>query len=132
MKTCDDPAIRAVLDDWVRATREGRQDDILVHHATDVVLYDVLPPLRYTCAAEYRASWDSWQPDAQGEMLFELEDLSVHASGDAGFAYGILQCGATLPDGRTLRDTVRATFCLVKTGAGWRIVHQHISKPAGR
>jgi ketosteroid isomerase-like protein len=131
MNTTDDLDIRAVLDRWARATREGRQDDILSSHAANVVLYDVLPPLRYTSAAEYRAGWDAWQPDTQGEMLFELEDLTVHAGGEVGFAYGVLQCGGKVPNGKSFRDTVRATYCLVKSPAGWRIVHQHISKPVG-
>ncbi len=46
----DERAIQTLLDDWTRATREGRSDDVLSGHAADVVIYDVLPPLRYTSA----------------------------------------------------------------------------------
>lgn len=127
--TPDEGLIRTLLDDWTRATREGRDDDVLAAHAADVVIYDVLPPLRYTSASEYRASWDDWQPDAQGEMRFELEDLVVRVGSDTAFAFGLLQCSGTLPDGKTFSDTVRATFCLGKTGGQWCVVHQHLSKP---
>lgn len=128
----DERAIRALLDNWTRATRERRDDDVLAAHAADVVIYDVLPPLRYTSSSEYRASWDDWQPDAQGEMCFALEELKVRVGDDTAFAFGLLQCGGTLPDGKTFRDTVRATFCLGKTGGQWRVLHQHLSKPFGR
>ena len=128
----DITAIRTLLEDWTRATREGRQDDVLKNHSEVVLIYDVLPPLKYESAAAYRQSWDEWQPDAQGEMRFELEDLSVTAGAEVAFAHGLLQCGGSLPDGKTFRDTVRATFCLRKIFGEWRVFHQHISKPYGR
>lgn len=128
----DEMAIRKILNDWTLATREGRQDDVLRNHSENVLIYDVLPPVKYESAAEYRASWDEWQPQAQGEMRFELEDLSITAGPDVAFAHGILQCGGTLPNGQAFRDTVRATFCLRKTGEKWSVSHQHLSKPYSR
>ena len=128
--TSDETAIRQVLDDWTVATRESRHDDILRHHVADAIIFDVLPPLKYVSAAAYRASWDEWQPETTGEVVFELEDLTVTAGNNVAFAFGLLQCGGTLPDGRTFRDTVRATFCLQRDDdRQWQIVHQHISKP---
>ncbi len=125
-------AIREVLENWARATREGRHDEVLANHLDDLVIFDVLPPLRYESAAAYRESWDNWQPDAQGGMLFELEDLSISAGDDVAFAFGLLQCGGTLPGGKTLRDTVRVTFGLRKQGGRWKVAHQHVSKPYGQ
>lgn len=77
----DEGLIRTLLDDWTRATREGRDDDVLAAHAADVVIYEV-PPLRYTSTHECRASWDEWQSDARGETRLELVDLVVRADGD--------------------------------------------------
>ena len=129
MASEDETEIRSLLENWTQATREGRQDDVLKRHAADVVIYDVLPPLKYTSAADYRASWDEWQPAAKGEMKFELEELKVYTGVDTAFAFGILQCGGTLPSGKQFKDTVRATFCLRKDGDDWIVMHQHISKP---
>jgi len=125
----DELAIRALLDEWTRSTREGRLDEVLTNHDDNVLIYDVLPPMKYESASAYRESWDEWHPDTQGEMRFELENLSITAGVDVAFAHGILQCGGTLPDGKTFRDTMRARFCLRKRGAQWKIFHQHISKP---
>lgn len=130
--TTDETAIRQLLAEWTRVTREGPQDDVLKNHSDDVLIYDVLPPLKYESAAAYRASWDEWQPDTQGDMQFELEDLKVTTSPEVAFAHGFLQCGGTLPDGKSFQDTVRATFCLRKLGGEWKVFHQHISKPYGK
>lgn len=127
----EETEIRDVLERWARATREGRHDEVLANHLDDLVIFDVLPPMRYESAAAYRESWEAWQPNAQGDMTFELKDLSVRAGADVGFAFGLLQCGGTLPDGKTFRDTVRITFCLRKLGGGWKVAHQHVSKPYG-
>jgi ketosteroid isomerase-like protein len=129
--TADEIEVTKVLEAWALATREGRLDDVLRSHDADVVIYDVLPPLRYSSAAEYRASWGDWQPDVEGQGRFELEDLRVTAGADVAFAYGVIQCGGTLPNGTTFQDTVRATFCLVRQEGMWHVVHQHISKPFG-
>lgn len=128
----DESTICSILDAWTSATREGRHDDVLANHDKNVLIYDVLPPMMYTSAAEYQMSWDEWQPDAQGEMRFELEGLEITVGTDAAFAHGTLQCGGTLPNGKTFRDTVRATFCFSKKEGKWKVVHQHISKPYDR
>ena len=130
--TTDETAIRQLLAEWTRVTREGPQDDVLKNHSDDVLIYDVLPPLKYESAAAYRASWDEWQPDTQGDMQFELKDLKVTTSPEVAFAHGFLQCGGTLPDGKSFQDTVRATFCLRKLGGEWKVFHRHISKPYGK
>lgn len=123
--------IMQLLERWAEHTRKDQKDLVLQGHAPDTVFYDVLGPLDYRGTAAYRASWDDWQPQTTGEPVFALQDINVTAGGDTGFAFGLIRCGGTMPDGRTFCDTVRATFCLRKTGHSWRIVHQHISRPQG-
>lgn len=121
--------VRAVLESWAKATRENRKDDILKNHVPDLVIFDVLPPMKYDSTAAYRKSWGDWQPDTQGEGQFNLDNLVVEASTDLATAHCFIRCGATLPDGRSFQDLVRATFCLRKAAGSWKIFHQHISKP---
>jgi len=123
--------VRAVLEEWARATREGRQDDVLSNHMLDAAIYDVLAPLKYEGTAAYRASWAEWQPETAGEGLFGFEELRVTAGEELAFAHGVIRCGGTLPNGKTFEDLVRATFCLRKQEGGWRVAHQHISMPRG-
>lgn len=121
--------IRSILESWAQATRLGRQDDVLSSHAPSVLIDDVLPPMKYMSAYAYRRSWDDWQPETQGESRFELEDLSVTAGPDIAFTHGFIQCGGTLPSGRTFQDADRATSCLRKVDGDWKVYHQHLSKP---
>jgi hypothetical protein len=50
------------LGDSSAPPRKNLQDDILRNHATDAVIYDVLPPMKYDGTEAYRRSWGDWQP----------------------------------------------------------------------
>lgn len=129
--TKEDEQIRELLERWAHTTRMGLQDEILANHAKDVVIYDVLPPMKYEGAGVYRESWDEWQPETEtgGLNLFDLHELTIKAGNEVAFAYSFIHCGGTNPDGETFEDWVRATFCLSKLDGKWKITHQHISKP---
>ncbi|MBF0235015.1 MAG: nuclear transport factor 2 family protein [Desulfamplus sp.] len=124
-----DSEVRTVLEEWAAATRQGRRDEVLKNHSAKLVIFDVLPPMKYESAESYRRSWDEWQPDTQGEAVFDLENLTITAGNDIAFAHSFIRCGGTLPDGRTFQDLVRATFCLRKVNGSWVVEHQHVSKP---
>lgn len=124
-----DSEVRTVLEEWAAATRQNRRDEILKHHSANLVIFDVLPPMKYESAESYRRSWVEWQPDTQGEAVFGLENLTITAGNDVAFAHSFIRCGGTLPDGRTFQDLVRATFCLKKVKGSWVIEHQHVSRP---
>ncbi len=105
----DAAAVRNVQDRWAEATRDGRQDGVLAHHQDDLLIFAVLSPLRYTSAAQYRESWEPWQPDARGAVPFALQDLAVEAGAGVGYAFGLRQC-----DGQ------------------WKVARQHVSQPMER
>lgn len=128
-QTDDEGLIRKLLEQWAASTRKGLHDEVLANHAADVVIYDVLPPMKYEGAAAYRASWDEWQPETTGPGLFDLHELKVTAGHDVAFAHALIHCGGTAPNGKTFEDWVRATFCLCKVEGKWLVTHQHISMP---
>lgn len=123
--------VRHLLLSWAGATRTEERSKILQSHHPDALIFDVLPPMQYAGTAAYRASWDNWQPETQGENVFEFTNLNVVSGEDLAFASGLIKCGGTLKDGQTFEDLVRATFCLQKLSDKWTVVHQHISKPVG-
>jgi ketosteroid isomerase-like protein len=123
--------IRQILEQWASATRKGRKDEVLVNHAPDVLLFDVLPPLKYESASAYRKSLDEWWPESEGEGLFDLHELEIVAGADVSYAHALIHCGGTSPSGEAFEDWVRATFCLRKIAGEWLITHQHVSMPAG-
>jgi ketosteroid isomerase-like protein len=124
--------VRSVLETWAKATRQNRKDEVLKNHVPDLVIFDVLAPMKYESAAAYRASWGNWQPEVQGEGKFDLENLKIVAGTDIAFAHSFIRCGGTMPDGRAFEDLVRATFCLRNINGAWKVIHQHISKPLER
>jgi ketosteroid isomerase-like protein len=122
-------AIRGLLESWAAATRQNRKDDVLKNHSSGLVIFDVMPPMKYESAESYRRSWDEWQPDTDGDGEFDLEDLVVTAGSNVAFAYCFVRCGGVLKNGHRFQDLVRATFCLEKVADRWRVSHQHVSKP---
>jgi ketosteroid isomerase-like protein len=102
---------------------------MLKSHAGNVVIFDVLPPMKYEGVDSCRRSWGDWQPDARRETVFDFENLTVIAGGDVAFAHGFIRCGGTLQDGTALQDVVRTTFRLKKADGRWVVEHQHVSKP---
>ena len=127
----DERQVRQVLEDWAQSTRTGAQDLVLRDFMPEALIYDVLAPMKYEGTDAYRRSWDDWQPETQGEGKFDLQDLAVVAGAEVAYATCLIQCGGTLPDGHTFEDLVRATFCLRKVDARWKVAHAHVSKPVG-
>jgi ketosteroid isomerase-like protein len=121
--------IRGIIEQWAESTRYDRKDDILANHLPDCVIFDVLEPMQYRGTESYRKSFDAWQPPFRIPSLFELSELTIEAGSDLGFAHCLIHCGGTLPDGKEVRDTVRASFCFSKTGGAWKFRHHHISMP---
>jgi ketosteroid isomerase-like protein len=126
-ETANETEIRQLINDWAKATREGDNEAVLSDHASDVLIFDVLAPLQYKGADEYRKSWDEWQPSSNGESLFEVHELGITAGETVAFAHCLIECGGT-----PKTDWVRATFCLRQTDGRWAITHQHISMPMSR
>ncbi len=125
-KTTNEVQIRELIDDWAKATREGDDDAVLSNHAADLLIFDVLAPLQYKGANEYRKSWDEWRPTDESEALFEIHELGITAGETVAFAHCLIECGK-----KPNPDWVRATFCLQKTDGKWMITHQHSSMPVG-
>jgi uncharacterized protein (TIGR02246 family) len=125
----DQDHIRDLLSRWAETTRNGQLDDVLENHASDAIIFDVLPPMKYEGTAAYRASWGEWQPNTVEMGHFDIQELKISAGNDLAFAHCFIRCGGTLDGGTQLKDWVRATFCLRKTDDRWLIEHQHISMP---
>ena len=119
--------ISKLLYHWADATQKGENDKVLSNHSSDVLIFDVLTPLQYKGAEEYKNSWGEWQPEYKEESLFEIHELDITTSETVAFAHGLIKCSV-----EPKIDWVRATFCLLKTDDKWKIIHQHISMPISK
>lgn len=114
--------IRTLLERWATTTRRG---EVLVNHSPNVLIYDVLPPMKYEGAEAYRKSWGDWQPETQSEGQFELQDLVIHAGSTVAFAHGLIKCGGVLPSGKKFEDLVRVRSASLRTRHSGRCTPAH-------
>ncbi len=54
--------IREVVEHWASAVRKKDMEAILAHHAPDLLMFDVPPPLQLKGIEAYKASWSKFFP----------------------------------------------------------------------
>jgi ketosteroid isomerase-like protein len=119
--------IRAQIEAWADAVRRHDMPRILAHHAHDIVMFDLPPPLQAKGLAEYRKTWDLFFEYHKPLQAFDIEELSIAAGDDVAFAFGVMRCGAGRQPGGF---PFRLTIGLRKIDGSWRVTHEHHSIPA--
>jgi ketosteroid isomerase-like protein len=99
------------------------------HYASDVLVFDLAPPLQYRGADAYRKNWEAWFPTFRGSIGYEIRDLSIVASDDLAFCHSFNRITGARTDNEKTDVWVRATVCLRKIDGNWKIVHEHQSVP---
>ena len=94
----------------------------------DIVLYDFIPPLKYSGAKAVRGDLDNFFNNAKN-VKGEFVELSVVTDGRLGVARSIQHFTWTTKDGKPMEATLRVTDVLHKTGGKWKIFHTHVSVP---
>jgi uncharacterized protein (TIGR02246 family) len=121
--------VRNVVEEWARAVRARDIDAVLKHHAPDLLMFDVVGPVRLQGIDAYRRTWvEQFFPWHGGTGRFDLVDLKVSAGTDVAFATALLECAGT-EDGKAVAFTLRLTVCLEKRDGEWMVVHEHHSQP---
>jgi ketosteroid isomerase-like protein len=59
---------------------------ILALHAPDIVMFDLPPPLRAKGLEDYERTWDLFFQYHKVSQAFDIEELSIVAGDDVGFA----------------------------------------------
>lgn len=128
-KASDEAQIRQFVNSWVQALRAKDVDGVMSHYASDIVAFDLAPPLQYEGANAYRKNWEAWFPTFQGPIGYEIRHLSIAASDDLAFCRSFNRITGTRTDNEKTDVWVRATVCFRKIGGKWKIVHEHQSVP---
>jgi uncharacterized protein (TIGR02246 family) len=121
--------IRALIDDQAEAIRAKDVDRSLSHHAPDVLLFDVVNPLRYVGVDAVRKRLVAWFSSLRGPIGYELRDLSISAGDDVAYSHSLNRVSATTTEGRKLDMWWRATVGYRKIDGAWRVTHEHASVP---
>jgi ketosteroid isomerase-like protein len=77
--TTDEAVIRELVENWARAVRAKDLDGILANHSTEMLMFDVPPPVQSRGIEAYRKTWDlffSWSDDP---VVFDINDIHITA-----------------------------------------------------
>lgn len=118
-----------LVTDRAAAVRRGDVDALTAQYASDVTVFDVLPPLRFTGYRAEHEKLTAWFAGYRSGVGYDVRELRVHADGDIGFAFYIFHVSGTLQDGDQVDMWVRATLGCQRVGERWLIVHDHSSVP---
>ena len=124
--------IESLLEAWADAVRRHDIPAILAHHAPDIVMFDVPPPLQSKGIEAYERTWDLFFRYHKPGTAFDIQELAVTAGKEVAFAAAIMRCGPGSSSNPADKDgfLFRLTVGLRKVDGDWRIAHEHHSEPA--
>jgi len=128
--SADDAAIRKLVESWAAAVRRRDFGGILQNHSSDMVMFDVPPPLQSQGIEAYKKSWDlffSWSSDP---VPFDITQMSITAGRDVAFVVATMRCAEPGANGEPKGLDFRLTVGLRKIDGRWTITHEHHSVPA--
>jgi ketosteroid isomerase-like protein len=121
--------VRTLLESWSEAARTKDIDRMMSLYSTDIVYFDVVPPLQYAGSDAVRANFLRWFGGFESSIGQEIGDSHILVSGDVAVAYMLIRASGTLKDGREVSYWVRATVGCKRSNHSWLITHEHISLP---
>ncbi|MFC4012710.1 YybH family protein [Nonomuraea purpurea] len=125
----NDSEVRALLESRVDACQEKDIDRLMSHYSSDIVYYDVVPPLQFAGADEVRDNFVRWFDEYDGPIGLETHDLTIATSTDVAFAHMLHLDSGTRKNGLQSAIWVRSTVCCRRLHDKWLITHEHISVP---
>jgi uncharacterized protein (TIGR02246 family) len=129
-KSADEAAIRALVEGWARAVRSKDYAGILAHHAPEILMFDLPPPLACRGIEAYRATWDLFFAASGEPVVFDFDELTITAGRDVAFATALMQCTVKEHGREATPLEFRVTIGLQKSAGQWTVTHEHHSIPA--
>lgn len=126
----DEAEIRQLIERWSAAVRDENLEEIRADHDSDILMFDVPPPLQVDGLDAYMATWRTFFSWSVRPITFEFHDTKVFAGADVAFATAIGRCSGQQRDGEIEHLEFRLTMGFCKRNGRWRIVHEHHSVPA--
>jgi len=129
-RTVNEAAIRELVESWARAVRAKDLNGILANHSTDMLMFDVPPPLQSKGIEAYKKTWElffSWSNDP---VVFDIKDMNIIAGSDVAFVAALVRCAGTEKNGERIELEFRLTIGLRRIGDQWIVLHEHHSIPA--
>jgi ketosteroid isomerase-like protein len=122
--------IRQRVEDWVKAIRAKDIDGVVSLYAATIVLFDIVPPLRYVGIANKRRAWREAFATYTSPIAYEVRDLSVTTHGELAFVHSLNHVSGKLASGHISDLWLRWAACFRRIDGAWLVVHDHASVPA--
>jgi uncharacterized protein (TIGR02246 family) len=126
----DEMDIQDLIERWAKAVRDEDRAGIRADHDSEMLMFDVPPPLLSQGLDAYMVTWETFFSRAEKPVAFDFHDVKITAGRDVAFATAIGQCVDVDPNGKREELQFRLTMCFRKIGDRWRILHEHHSLPA--
>jgi uncharacterized protein (TIGR02246 family) len=126
--TKNEAAIRKVMDGLVTAIRTKNIDRVMSSYASDLVAFDIVPPLQYVGAKAFKNAWQDVF-ERYETVDYEVRDLSITAGDDVAFSHSLNRIHGTMTNGHNTDMWLRSTACFRKIDGRWLVVHLQASVP---
>ena len=126
----DEIEIQALIERWAKAVREEDMAGIRADHDSEILMFDVPPPLFSRGLDAYMATWEPFLSWSEKPVAFDFHDVTVTAGRDVAFATAIGRCAGREPNGKREELKFRLTMGFRKIDGSWRVMHEHHSLPA--
>ena len=121
--------IRNLIEGWAAAVRQKDMTGILRHHAEDIVMFDLPPPLELKGIEAYEETWALFFNSSPEPPVFDVVNLRIAAGNDVAFAIALMRCVVVEDDVASDLD-FRLTIGFRKVDGQWLFQHEHHSIPA--
>ncbi|MFE3442452.1 YybH family protein [Nocardia sp. NPDC059180] len=125
----DEAEIHRQIDKVIEGLRAKDLAAVQRQYTTDVVSFDVEPPLQHVGIA---AKLENWTRVFQvfENVTYEIRDLTFTVGGDVAFGHAFARLSGTLKNGaETSGMWVRVTYGMRKIDGIWLIAHDQVSVP---
>ena len=127
----DEKDIQGLIERWAKAVRDQDRAGIRADHDSEILMFDVPPPLLSRGLDAYMATWERFLSWSEKPVAFDFHDLNITAGKDVAFATAIGRCAGIDANGKREELEFRLTTCLRKIDGRWRVTHEHHSLPSG-
>src|SRR5262245_34786205 len=124
-----DHEIRTLVDTFSKEVREKNVDALMRHYAPELVVFNIVPPLREKGIEANRKSWTEWLDSFKGGVDYQVRDLTVVGNDDVAFSHSLNHVVGESRESGRVDGWVRVTVGYRKVGGHWLITHEHISMP---
>ena len=125
----DVDAIKARYSDWERAFAAKDVNGVMALYAPDVIAYDIVPPLQFVGAGDYRKDYATFFGAFKGPLKITDPSMHVEQSGAVAFAFGLERLRGTTTNGTRVDMWVRFTDGWKLENGRWLVAHEHVSVP---